>query len=223
MSFPTESIPASGPIPGSQPAGAHLAGTQFAGAQPSGPSAPSSQPGRVQYSPSDLLAVLSELADLLVGAKPVLLSKDIRVNRDAALGLIDELRGALPVAVEQADEALTTAKNQLAAAQQQAEATVAAARAEAESVVANGRQRQAELVGHEAVVSQAKARAAEIVAAAQNEADRLMTDADAYCDTSLAQLGKDLASLQSQVAAGRQRLVERHPQLAGQGAPGGRR
>ena len=163
---------------------------------------------RVQYSPSDLLAVLNELAELLEKAKPVMLSKDIRVNRETAIGLIDELRGSMPVAVEQADEALTAARNQLAAANSQAEAVVAGARAEADSILAAVRQRQVEMVEREAVVAQAKGRAAEIQAAAKAEADQLKLDADAYCDARLAAFSNDLAALQKQVAAGRARLAQ---------------
>jgi len=213
----------------------------------SGSNTPMPPPGRVQYSPSDLLAVLSELANHLEAAKPVMLSKDIRVNREVALGLIHELRGALPIAVEQADEAFTRAQNQLKSAAQRAESLAAASQAEADTLLANAhaeaqaltnqarveaetlvknaqaeadavisgaRQRQKDLIDQDAVVAQAKVRAQDIMNAAQAEAEQLMVEADAYCDNSLAKFENDLAALQSQVAAGRARLVQRHPQLA---------
>ena len=170
--------------------------------------APVNQGARVQYSPSDLLAVLTELADLLEQAKPFMLSKDIRVNRDTALGLIDELRGAMPIAVEQADEALSVAKTQLANAQNQAESLVAAARAEADAIVAAARKRQVELVEHEAVFAQAKVRAAEVFEQARADSEQLKRDADAYCDARLAAFGNDLTAILKQVAAGRARLAE---------------
>jgi len=199
---------------------------------------PTSQPapaGRVEYSPSDLMAVLNELAHELNAAKPGVLSKDIKVNRDVVLGLVDELRNSMPVAVEQADVSLTSARQQLTAASQQAEAMLAAAqgdaeamvaaarsdaeamvvaaRTEADAIVSSARQKRKELIENEGIVAGAKIRAGEIVSDAQAEADRLMADADAYCDNNLAKLGEDLAHLQHQVAAGRARLAQRQPTL----------
>ncbi|PZR52273.1 hypothetical protein DNL40_12635 [Xylanimonas oleitrophica] len=149
-------------------------------------------------SPSALIDVLEELAALVEDARPVFMSSDVRVERDAVLGLVDELRHGLPSAVERADETL-----------EQARAELEDARRQSEEIIATARQRAMELVEREQVVAQAKARAADIVAEAQREADKLKVDADEYCDRRLAAFEDDLEALTAQVRAGRARLAER--------------
>jgi cell division septum initiation protein DivIVA len=148
--------------------------------------------------PTDVLDVLEELAALIENARPLLMSSDVRVDRDQALGLVDELRGGLPGAIEQAD-----------AVHAQATAELEEARRSSEETIVQARQRAMELVEQEQVVAQAKARAAEIVAEAQEQAARLRADADDYCDRRLADFEGDLGRLVAQVRAGRAKLAER--------------
>ena len=145
-----------------------------------------------------LLEILDDLAGLLENARPLLMSSDIRVDRDRALGLVDELRDALPTQVSRADEMLGDAQQVLDDANRQAEEIVATARA-----------RAIELVAQEQVVVQAKARASDILAEAEQQAEGLRSDADDYCDRRLADFEEDLAGLATQVRAGRAKLAER--------------
>ncbi|GAB2458303.1 hypothetical protein [Xylanimonas ulmi] len=149
-------------------------------------------------SPSALIDVLDELTSLVEGAKPVFLSSDVRVDRDSLLGLVNELRHGLPSAVERSDEVLRAAQSELEDARRSGEEILAAAR-----------QRALELVEREQVVAQATSRAADIVAAAEQEAARLRTNADEYCDARLAAFDEDLDALKGQVRAGRAKLAER--------------
>jgi hypothetical protein len=149
-------------------------------------------------SPSALLEVLDELAGLVEHAKPVFMSQDVRVDKQALGGLVDELRRGLPSAVERSDDLLRQAQDELDAARRSGEETLAVAR-----------QRALELVEQEQVVAQATARAADIVAAAEKEAAALRAGADQYCDARLASLGEDLDALTAQVQAGRAKLAER--------------
>jgi nucleotide-binding universal stress UspA family protein len=145
-----------------------------------------------------LLEILDDLAGLLENARNAPLSSNIKVDRDQVLGLVDELRDALPVQVARADDLLADAQRSLDDAHRQAEEIVASARA-----------RAIELVEEEQVVVQAKSRAAEIVDEAERKAAALRTDADAYCDGRLADFEADLQKLTGQVRAGRSRLAER--------------
>jgi nucleotide-binding universal stress UspA family protein len=145
-----------------------------------------------------LLEILDDLAGLLENARPVPLSSNIKVDRDQALGLVDELRDALPAQVARADDVLADAQRTLDDAHRQAEEIIATARA-----------RAIELVEAEQVVVQSKSRAAEIVDEAERKAAALRTDADEYCDGRLADLESDLEKLMGQVRAGRGRLAER--------------
>jgi len=151
-----------------------------------------------------LLEILDDLAALVENARSSPLSTNVKVDRDQTLGLVDELRDALPTQVARADEVLAEAQDALEAAHRQAEEIVATARA-----------RAIELVQAEQVVVQAQSRAAEIVADAERRAAELRTDADQYCDGRLADFQQDLDALTTQVRAGRDKLAER----LGQGAP----
>ncbi|MFE6970866.1 hypothetical protein [Isoptericola sp. NPDC057653] len=145
-----------------------------------------------------LLDILEDLAALVENARSVPLSTNVKVDREQALALVDELRDALPTQVARADEVLASARDTLDDAHRQAEEIVASARA-----------RAIELVQTEQVVVQAQSRAAEIVAEAERRAAALRTDADAYCDGRLADFQQDLDALTSQVRAGRDKLADR--------------
>ncbi|WP_425956564.1 hypothetical protein [Xylanimonas sp. McL0601] len=151
-----------------------------------------------ELSPSALIDVLDELAGLVEGARPVFMSSDVRVDRDALMGLVNELRHGLPSAVERSDELL-----------QHAQAELEDARRSGEEIVAAARQRALELVEQEQVVAQATSRAADIVAEAEQQAATLRSNADEYCDGRLASFDEDLDALKAQVRAGRARLAER--------------
>jgi len=151
-----------------------------------------------ELSASDLLDVMEELAGRVEGARPVFMSQDVRVERETLLGLINELRNGLPVAIAHADEMA-----------QQAQTELEDARRTGEDIVTAARSRAIELVEQEQVVAQAKSRAADIVAEAERDAERLRRDADEYCDRRLASFQEDLDALSAQVRAGRDRLAER--------------
>lgn len=153
---------------------------------------------RAPLTPSDLLDVFDELAGLLENARPLLMSSDVRVDREQALGLVDELRQSLPTQIERADEMLAQARSEREDARRQAE-----------EIIATARQRAMELVEREQVVGQAQSRAAEIVDEARAQAERLRAEADDYCDRRLADFESDLDGLRQQVRAGRAKLAER--------------
>jgi len=161
--------------------------------------------GQAENPAAGLLDILEDLAALVENARSAPLSTNVKLDREQALGLVDELRDALPTQVARADEVLAAARDTLDDAHRQAEEIVASARA-----------RAIELVQSEQVVVQAQSRAAEVVAEAERRAAALRTDADAYCDGRLADFQQDLDALSGQVSAGRDKLADRLDQ---QGSP----
>ncbi|GAA4734874.1 hypothetical protein GCM10023216_29460 [Isoptericola chiayiensis] len=145
-----------------------------------------------------LLEIIDDLAALVENARTSPLSTNVKVDRDQALGLVEELRRNLPTQVARADQVLEDAERSLEDAHRKAEEILATARA-----------RAIELVQDEQVVVQAESRAAEIVAEAERRAESLRADADEYCDGRLADFGQDLARLTQQVEAGRAKLSAR--------------
>lgn len=145
-----------------------------------------------------LLEIIDDLAALVENARTSPLSTNVKVDRDQALTLVEELRESLPTQVARADDVLA-----------EAERTLESAHRQAEEVLATARARAIELVQDEQVVVQAESRAAEIVADAERRAAALRTDADEYCDGRLADFEADLAKLGAQVQAGRAKLADR--------------
>ncbi len=161
---------------------------------------PADRPGRDDSTEVEagLRSILDDLAHLVETARTMPMSSAVLINRAEVLGLIDELRDAMPEQLAHADEVLAEADRVLADAQRQAEDVLATARA-----------RAIELVRKEQVVARAEAEARDIVAAAEKRSTALQVDADDYCDRRLADFEVDLSRVLTQVQAGRAKLADR--------------
>ena len=111
--------------------------------------------------------------------------------------------------IEQAREALPTQLTQADALLADVDAAKEEARAEAAGIVAAARQEADRLVEAQAVTVAAREKAAQILADAQVQADALRRDADDYCDRRLADFEIDLGKVVAQVQAGRAKLAGR--------------
>lgn len=147
---------------------------------------------------SDVRGLLDELERTVAAARAMPMSSSVIVHRDEVLDLLQLAREALPGELEHADAVLAQRELVLERAGEEAEQVVAAARARAD-----------ELVADQAVVAAAAARAERIVADARAEAQRLLVEADDYCDRRLADFEIDLQKVAAQVARGRERLRTR--------------
>lgn len=98
-----------------------------------------------------------------------------------------------------------------------ADRVLADARRQGEEIVAAARERAEELVSTEQVVTAARIRAQEIVDEAQESAAAMRREADDYCDRRLADFEIDLGKVLTQVQAGRAKLAGR---LTGEGRSG---
>lgn len=109
--------------------------------------------------------------------------------------------------IEQAREALPQQLTQADALLADVDAAKEQARADAAEIVAQARQEADRLVESEAVTVAAREKAAQILADAQEQADALRRDADDYCDRRLADFEIDLGKVLAQVQAGRAKLA----------------
>lgn len=146
-----------------------------------------------------LVAILSELTDLVEGARAMPMSASALINRAEVLDLLSSAREVLPGQIAKADQLLADADSVLAEAQEKARGILTRAETEAER-----------LISQESVVAAANARAAELIAQAEAKAEQLAVEADDYCDRKLAEFEIDLGRISAQVAAGRARLQERN-------------
>lgn len=120
------------------------------------------------------------------------------VDPTELLGLIEQARSSLPEEVAQAREVFAGRDSILQEAHVEADRLVSAARRRAETEVEESR-----------IVVRARGRGEEIVQAARDEASRLRSDADDYCDRRLALLEADLHRALAQLGRGRERLQAR--------------
>lgn len=88
-----------------------------------------------------------------------------------------------------------------------ADAVLETARTRAADIVARAEAEAQRLVAEATIVSEAEQRAAEIIADAEASAATLARNANDYCDRQLAQFEIDLAAVTTQVRAGRERLA----------------
>ncbi len=157
---------------------------------------------------------LTELVDTVIGtferARAMPMSASVLVNRVEMLGLLDQVKLAMPDQLSRADELLA-----------EADEVQLAARGQAERILAASKKRAAALVDKEPVIAAAEARATEIIARGETVATTRMREADDYCDRRLAEFEIDLGRISAQVAAGRAKLAARLSDNVQAGPSGG--
>jgi cell division septum initiation protein DivIVA len=170
---------------------------------------------------------LDELVALVESARALPLSASCVLPREHVLDLLDELRAALPRALEDAREVLVARQELLGQARDrrdrvtddahaEADRILVSAREASERMLAEARAEAERLVSAEGVRRAAEAEARGIVEAAHERADRLRADADTYADERLAAIEGTLRRLLGTVERGRQILG--HPAPDGETA-----
>jgi dsDNA-specific endonuclease/ATPase MutS2 len=139
----------------------------------------------------DILQLIDRLEELFNESKSIPLTRNVMVDEDRMLDIIDQMRIAIPEEVKKAQQLLGQRDRVLAQAQEEANRTLELARQKADQMVAK------DMVAQEAI-----RRAEQIVAQARNEAENIRADADEYAMTSLMQLQDELEQITNQVANG---------------------
>lgn len=169
---------------------------------------------------ADVYAVLDELADMIELARAVPMSDKCVISRNAALDLLDTIRGMLPRAVVEAEEILADRVGVVEDGYREAERVISDARGQAEQIVERAQQEHARLVSAhevtttaiaqgEAVRSQAWAEADALRQQAQADTARMRQETDEYIDSKFAAFEATLTKTLAAVSRGRARLGER--------------
>ncbi|MEW6286644.1 MAG: ATPase [Chloroflexota bacterium] len=145
----------------------------------------------------DILQLIDRLEELFNESRSIPLTRNVMVDEDRMLDIIDQMRIAIPEEVKKAQQLLGQRDRLLAQAQEEANRTLELARQKADQMIAR------EVVAQEAV-----RRAEQIVAQARAEAETIRADADAYAMNSLTQLQEELERISNQVANGIRLLRE---------------
>ncbi len=139
----------------------------------------------------DILQLIDRLEELFNESKSIPLTRNVMVDEDRMLDIIDQMRIAIPEEVKKAQQLLGQRDRVLAQAQEEANRTLELARQKADQLAAK-----------EAVVQEAQRRADLILSQARSDADDMRDDADEYVAKSLTQLQAELERISNQVANG---------------------
>ena len=136
----------------------------------------------------DILQLIDRLEELFNESKAIPLTRNVMVDEDRMLDIIDQMRIAIPEEVKKAQQLLGQRDRVLAQAQEEANRTLEIAR-----------QKSDQLVGKDTVMQEAQRRADQILVQARAEAEGIRADADDYVIDSLTQLQAELERITNQV------------------------
>ena len=139
----------------------------------------------------DILHLIDRLEELFNDSKAVPLTRNVMVDEDKMLDIIDQMRIAIPEEVKKAQQIIAQKDRFLAQAQEEANRTVEIARQKAD-----------DLVHRDAIVVEAQRRSEQIVSQARLDAEATRRDADEYVVAALTNLQTELEKLANQVRNG---------------------
>jgi F0F1-type ATP synthase membrane subunit b/b' len=139
----------------------------------------------------DILQLIDRLEELFNESKSIPLTRNVMVDEDRMLDIIDQMRIAIPEEVKKAQQLLGQRDRVLAQAQEEANRTIEIARQKADQMVAK-----------DMIMQDAQRRADQVLSQARAEAENIRKDADDYVIDSLTQLQTELERISNQVNNG---------------------
>jgi vacuolar-type H+-ATPase subunit H len=145
----------------------------------------------------DILHLVDRLEELFNESRALPFTRNVVVDEDKMLDIIDQLRVTIPDEVKKAQQLLAQKDRIMAQAQEEASRIVTLAKEKAEQIVER-----------EAIVKSAQTRANQIVNQARDDANVTRRDADDYVIDSLQKMEEEVTHLLSQVRNGIRKIEE---------------
>ena len=145
----------------------------------------------------DILYLVDRLEELFNESQSVFLTKNVLVNEERMLDLIDQMRLSIPEEIKKAQRIIT-----------QKDIIIAQANEEANRTLALANERADQLTARDEIVQNAEKRATEIIHKAKEETKQIKEEADRYAIESLQKLEIEMTKILSQVRNGIQALQE---------------
>ncbi len=120
----------------------------------------------------DILHLVDRLEELFNNSKPIPLSRNVVVDENSFMDIIDQMRISIPDEIKKAQQVIAQKDRILAQAQEEANRTVALAREKSEKMVEKSEVYQAAQVKIEELTEQARIESAKT----QDEADRYVVE-----------------------------------------------
>jgi hypothetical protein len=145
----------------------------------------------------DILHLVDRLEELFNESRAFPFTRNVMVDEDKMLDIIDQMRVTVPEEVKKAQQMLAQKDRILAQAQEEASRIVTLAKEKAEQIVER-----------EAIVKSAQTRATQIVNQAREDATVTRRDADDYVIDSLQSMEEEITRLLTQVRNGIRKIEE---------------
>jgi F0F1-type ATP synthase membrane subunit b/b' len=145
----------------------------------------------------DILHLVDRLEELFNESRALPFTRNVVVDEDKMLDIIDQMRVSIPEEVKKAQQMLAQKDRVMAQAQEEATRIVTLAKEKAEQIVER-----------EAIVKSAQTRATQIVNQAREESNVTRHDADDYVVDSLQGLEEEITRLLTQVRNGIRKIEE---------------
>jgi len=146
----------------------------------------------------DVLVLIDKLDDLVHNAKSIMMTDQVRVDKEEIYDILDQMRATIPEEIKQARWIVKERQEMLAEAKR-----------EAERIIKEARDEQTRLIGNEEVVKQAERQADEIIEEARAREREIRLGAEDYADDILNTLEVNLTKFTAAVQRGRDRLAGR--------------
>jgi cell division septum initiation protein DivIVA len=144
----------------------------------------------------DVLVLIDKLDDLVHNAKGVMMTDQVRVDKEEIYDILDQMRATIPEEIKQARWIVKERQEMLAEAKR-----------EAERVVKEARDRAERLISEEEVTKQAERGAEDIIEDARAREREIRLGAEDYADEILGTLEVNLSKFIAAVQRGRDRLA----------------
>jgi cell division septum initiation protein DivIVA len=139
----------------------------------------------------DILHLVDRLEELFNNSQPIWLTKNVIINEDKILDIIDQMRVTIPEEMKKAQQVLSQRDRILAQAQEEANRTLALAREKSEH-----------LIERDSIAQAARVEANEIISKANADAERSRRDADKYVIDTLMRIEYELERMLNQARNG---------------------
>lgn len=156
----------------------------------------------------DILQLIDRLEELFNESKAIPLTRNVMVDEDRMLDIIDQMRIAIPEEVKKAQQLLGQRDRVLAQAQEEANRTIEIARQKAD-----------QLVTRDMILQEAQRRSEQLLTQSRSEADGIRNEADDYVIESLNQLQAELERIANQVRNGIRTVEEEQSRRAPTSTP----
>ena len=156
----------------------------------------------------DILQLIDRLEELFNESKAIPLTRNVMVDEDRMLDIIDQMRIAIPEEVKKAQQLLSQRDRVLAQAQEEANRTIEIARQKAD-----------QLVTRDMILQEAQRRAEQLLTQSRSEANGIRNEADDYVIESLNQLQAELERIANQVRNGIRTVEEEQSRRAPTSTP----